>query len=91
MFNSLNQSPCDVGASLAAVCAPNGCKHFFSPLLAVLAQAARYVVDFNLSPLPSGYVYLGPDAAYATACRCSTVYYSLLSACGSCQGRNFVP
>jgi len=62
----------------------------FLPSLAVLAQAARYVVDFNLSPLPSGYVYLGPDAAYATACRCSTVYYSMLSACSSCQGHNFV-
>ncbi|KAF9527007.1 hypothetical protein CPB83DRAFT_856976 [Crepidotus variabilis] len=45
---------------------------------------------FTLAPLDQGFVYLGPSAANANSCRCSSVYYSLLSACANCQARNFI-
>jgi hypothetical protein len=34
-------------------------------------------------------MYFGPYAP-GSACDCSTVVYSLISACGRCQGRNFI-
>ena len=40
---------------------------------------------FTLAPLEPGFVYLGPTIISANSCRCSTVYYSLLSACAYCQ------
>ncbi len=49
-----------------------------------------YPAEFNLQPLLPGYVYLGPTVANANSCRCSSVYYSLLSACAYCQGRNYL-
>jgi len=45
---------------------------------------------FALQALPPNFVYLGPDQANANSCRCSTVYYSLLSACAVCQDANFI-
>ena len=87
-FNTQNQSPCDVAASLAAVCAPGGresCLFYTLHIISVNLHAG-----FNLDPLPSGYVYSGPLREFATPCRCSTVYYSMLSACGYCQFRNFL-
>jgi hypothetical protein len=58
----------------------------------VAAELAGVCVggQFNLSPLDVGYVYLGPSTANANTCRCSSVYYSLLSACAYCQGRNYL-
>ena len=50
---------------------------------------AKYL-EFNLEPLDFGYVYSGPTQANQNSCRCSSVYYSLLSACGFCQGRNYL-
>jgi len=47
-------------------------------------------VVFNLVPLRSGNVYSGPSLTTANACRCSSVYYSLLSACAHCQGRGYL-
>ncbi|RXW22324.1 hypothetical protein EST38_g3514 [Candolleomyces aberdarensis] len=46
--------------------------------------------DFTLSALEEGFIYRGPSVAVANACRCSSVYYSMLSACAACQGRNFI-
>ncbi|KAF5330578.1 hypothetical protein D9619_005902 [Psilocybe cf. subviscida] len=45
---------------------------------------------FTLAPLGDGFVYLGPDVLNATPCRCSSVYYSLLSACAFCQDRQYI-
>ena len=87
-FNTQNQSPCDVAASLAAVCAPNGresCLFYTLHIISVNLHA-----EFDLVPLPPGYVYTGPPREFATPCRCSSVYYSMLSACGYCQFRNFL-
>jgi hypothetical protein len=45
---------------------------------------------FTLAPLLPGYVYLGPTQLAANSCRCSTVYYSLLSACAYCQNQTYL-
>lgn len=45
---------------------------------------------FSLDPLEPGFIYLGPSRAAANPCRCSTVYYSLLSACAYCQNQSFL-
>ena len=52
--------------------------------------SSRLTIDFTLSALDPGYVYLGPDTSNANQCRCSSVYYSLLAACSVCQNRNFI-
>ena len=85
-FNTLNQSPCDVAASLAAVCSPTGREHSLAYIWPVILLEHA---GFNLDPLPSGYVYAGPRTESATSCRCSSVFYSMLSACGYCQSRNY--
>ena len=36
--------------------------------------------------LPPTWHYFGPTAALASPCRCNTVYYTLLNACGVCGG-----
>ncbi|EDR14361.1 uncharacterized protein LACBIDRAFT_306125 [Laccaria bicolor S238N-H82] len=61
-----------------------------SPCTVASALAGVCVGEFTLSPLAPDYVYLGPSVANANSCRCSSVYYSLLSACANCQGRNFL-
>jgi len=45
---------------------------------------------FDLKPLDDGFVYLGPTVAVQNSCRCSSVYYSMLSACAACQGRDWL-
>jgi hypothetical protein len=44
---------------------------------------------YNLPILGSGYIYSAPTVANQNGCRCNTVYYSLLSGCGYCQGGEF--
>jgi hypothetical protein len=43
-----------------------------------------------INSIPVGTHYIGPSPANATTCQCSTVTYSLVSACGGCQERNFL-
>ncbi|TFK42439.1 hypothetical protein BDQ12DRAFT_274734 [Crucibulum laeve] len=45
---------------------------------------------FNVDALPDQSHYLGPTLAAANPCLCNTVTYSLMSACGACQGRTFL-
>jgi hypothetical protein len=46
---------------------------------------------FTISPLQQGYSYFGPSGVDdSNLCKCSTVGYSLLSACGGCQGQTWV-
>ncbi|KAJ7273318.1 hypothetical protein C8J57DRAFT_271225 [Mycena rebaudengoi] len=55
---------------------------------AFLESACEGPVTINA--LPFGNHYTGPDTlAEATRCRCSTVTYSLISACAGCQDRRF--
>lgn len=43
----------------------------------------------GVNAIPVGNRYLGPTFAAATPCICSTVTYSLISACAGCQNRTF--
>ncbi|TFK30083.1 hypothetical protein FA15DRAFT_197295 [Coprinopsis marcescibilis] len=46
--------------------------------------------SFILPELPPNNQYQGPNSTVQNSCRCSSVYYSLLSACAYCQGRNYI-
>jgi len=56
----------------------------------ILHQPTQCSSAFTLDPLLPGYVYLGPTRLAANSCRCSTVYYSLLSACAYCQNQTYL-
>jgi hypothetical protein len=43
------------------------------------------LVAWNLPPLPPGQAYGGPTRDTSNKCECSTVGYSLISACVTCQ------
>lgn len=50
--------------------------------------------NVDVPALDVGEYYIAGSALYANACRCSTVVYSLLSACAICQSgtfRSYVP
>ncbi|KAG2157220.1 hypothetical protein DEU56DRAFT_921244 [Suillus clintonianus] len=46
--------------------------------------------DFTISPLPVDTHYAAPTTAEANSCECSSVTYSLISACGDCQNRTYL-
>jgi hypothetical protein len=47
--------------------------------------------EYTLLPLSPGYVYYGPwGDADADLCYCNTVGYSIFSACGACQGQEWI-
>jgi len=46
--------------------------------------------SFNVPALATGLVYLGPIPEAANGCRCSSVFYSLISACALCQSDQFL-
>src|SRR5260221_10896261 len=83
MSSSIGQSPCDVAAEIASVC--TGKRVSFS----VCVVRTDLKPAFNLTPLLTGNTYTGPSVDNQNSCRCSSVYYSLLSGCAYCQGRNF--
>lgn len=45
---------------------------------------------YPVEGLPDSSHYLGPTLQNANPCQCSTVTYSLMSACGACQGRSYL-
>lgn len=47
--------------------------------------------DAYVYSLPEDFHYRPPTAATATPCQCSTVFYSMISACGTCQNRMNLP
>jgi len=47
-------------------------------------------LGLQIGPLPPDHFYSSPTGANATSCRCSSVYYSVIAACGFCQNRNNV-
>jgi hypothetical protein len=55
--------------------------------VAAYMLATCYAQSYTLAPLPSGYAYGGPTHDYSNKCECSTVGYSLVSACVECQGQ----
>ncbi|KAG2356136.1 hypothetical protein BDR07DRAFT_1464207 [Suillus spraguei] len=46
--------------------------------------------DYSVNSLPSGDHYAPPTASEANNCQCSTVTYSLISACGDCQNATYL-
>ncbi|KIM86820.1 hypothetical protein PILCRDRAFT_317299 [Piloderma croceum F 1598] len=57
-------------------------------LVAAYAQGTCNGGQFTVNPLAPDTHYTGPDVAMANPCQCSTVVYSLMSACAVCQNRN---
>ncbi|KAI0275684.1 hypothetical protein BGY98DRAFT_991499 [Russula aff. rugulosa BPL654] len=49
---------------------------------------AAYMLNYTLAPLPTGDTYSGATLETSNPCECSTVGYSLISACVTCQDRN---
>ncbi|KAJ7581076.1 hypothetical protein C8J56DRAFT_256273 [Mycena floridula] len=82
------------GQSTTAVClatyswASNSLKQ--SPcLVASYLETACLPNPAIIPAVPPGNHYLGPNFLEADPCKCSTVVYNLMSACGACQGRNW--
>ncbi|KAJ7172287.1 hypothetical protein C8R46DRAFT_142896 [Mycena filopes] len=46
--------------------------------------------EFQVSELGPGEYYPGPSAQQSNPCRCSSVLYSLLSACAACQSHKYL-
>jgi len=44
---------------------------------------------YQVNSIPNGTHYVGPNFTLANPCLCSSVTYSLISACGLCQNRTF--
>ncbi|KAH9171573.1 hypothetical protein EDB89DRAFT_1090712 [Lactarius sanguifluus] len=96
-YNTLGQNPCNVAAYLEATCGTGRTfSHHLSspfrakchPILGTFSHQSTphaYTV-FKIDPLPQGSVYRGPNAGQSNLCECNTVVYSLVSACGACQG-----
>lgn len=45
---------------------------------------------FTVPPLGEEQVYRGPDPTAANSCRCSMVFYAMVSTCAACQGQSWV-
>ena len=90
-FNSLEQDPCMVAATMMGTC--NGGSGSFAFLFCLhwRALSSRLFADFTVFPLQPGESYNGPAGVDdSNLCKCSTVGYSLISACGGCQGQTWV-
>ncbi|KAJ7120501.1 hypothetical protein C8R43DRAFT_83195 [Mycena crocata] len=81
--NSKQQTPCLVAAYLESTC--QGRKS----LAFRMSCSDRTISAVGVNAIPEQTHYEGPSALNATLCSCSTVTYSLISACGACQGRRF--
>ncbi|PPQ63071.1 hypothetical protein CVT24_005926 [Panaeolus cyanescens] len=85
-INNLRQTPCLVAAYLASSCGTRESSQavtYISFISKLLSLATR------VDSIPPGNHYVGPTFATADVCKCSTVYYSMMSACGGCQGLSF--
>lgn len=61
-----------------------------SILLGCAGIAISSLAEFTVPPLPPGYKYAGPSSFDGSnLCKCNTIVYSLLSACGACQGESW--
>ena len=88
-FSSIGQSPCDIALELLQVCYSQSVLSL-SPFGLVQADIESLAVQ--VSPLIGTIsAYPGPSLGSDTSCSCSSVYYSLLSACAYCQGGSVTP
>ncbi|KAF8524010.1 hypothetical protein JB92DRAFT_2882341 [Gautieria morchelliformis] len=60
-----------------------------SPCL--VAAAFQSACNSGIPALASDQAYAGPKMGESSPCQCSTVVYSVFSACGACQGALFNP
>jgi hypothetical protein len=58
-------------------------------LVAAYLETTCLGQPYIIPAIPAGTHYIPPTAATANPCLCNTVYYSLISACGGCQGRTY--
>jgi hypothetical protein len=75
-----------------------GCEFFFS--IATFAPQGEgpssshsffALTAYTIGPLQPGYSYVGPETpSEYDPCKCSTVVYSLISACDACQGAQWI-
>ncbi|KAF8798154.1 hypothetical protein BYT27DRAFT_7203862 [Phlegmacium glaucopus] len=56
----------------------------------VAANLESICTPTTVDGIPNNTHYLGPTLAAADPCQCSSVTYSMISACGACQGRTFI-
>lgn len=56
----------------------------------VINEPTVSVLEFNVPALNSTEFYTGPTLETATPCRCSSIFYCLISACAVCQGNGYV-
>ncbi|KAI0280141.1 hypothetical protein BGY98DRAFT_372837 [Russula aff. rugulosa BPL654] len=54
-------------------------------MVAAYMLATCYSGSYTLAPLSIGTTYLGPNPSNSNGCQCSTIGYSLISACATCQ------
>jgi hypothetical protein len=88
MNNTKIQNPCLVAAYLMAAC--NGGRKLSSLLHRSFGSTADFFfAEYSIDPLAINYHYAGPIGSEANICQCSTVTYSLVSACGDCQNRTY--
>jgi hypothetical protein len=88
-YNSLGQDPCIVTAYMMATC--DGGRKFFN-CFHIRASWSYLFAEYNLSALLPGLIYRGANEILAAdLCLCSTVGYSLFSACGACQAAEWMP
>ena len=54
-------------------------------------EAVSSLPVFDQGPLPLGEQYTGPAGVDdSNLCKCNTITYSLVSACGACQGAQWI-
>ncbi|KIM57506.1 hypothetical protein SCLCIDRAFT_1219410 [Scleroderma citrinum Foug A] len=65
---------------------------YFWILLYILALTGIRVIFAQILDVEcsGSYSWIGPNATQANPCKCNTVMYSLISACGACQGEIFI-
>src|SRR5260221_2894829 len=80
-----------IRAKLRDTCNPHA-MGVVSILLGCAGVAVSSLAAFTIPPLPSGYKYTGPTSlGGSNLCKCNTIAYSLMSACGACQGGSWLP
>ena len=82
MNNVKNQSPCLIASWSVVPCQEN-CE---LPMLFMFTRKLRRFTAWIIAAISSA-PYLGPLPGSALfQCQCNTVHYSLIAACGACQG-----
>ena len=95
MLNAEAQTPCHVAAYLMSPClaTPYGEPLRFEEMFCLrrygVLDAAVYALTSTLAH-NDYYRAPGPATFPANGCNCNTVLYSMLAACGTCQGESYI-